>query len=202
MIKTKPTEVTKTTDIAEWSSNILNIHNVSSIPPPFKKGPRTSAECVININFVYKIRSIHVVTICSNTILFFFCLQGWWNHFSPIRKKTNNFRNNKLECHNWLVNDIKRGQLVKNSTKQTAKLVRQALTSHFMASVVIALPKMWVFASAAKSSITRLRKLGQLSRGWGYRGHSKPHKSCSTCTCNCIAWLYSFSKLCSAEDFW
>lgn len=106
---------------------------------------------------------------------------------SLIRKKTNNFRNNKLECHNRLVNDIKRGQLVKNSTKQTAKLVRQALTSHFRASVVISLPKMWVFASAAKSSITRLRKLGQLSRGWGYRGHSKPHKSCSTCTCNCIA---------------
>lgn len=53
-----------------------------------------------------------------------------------------------------MVNDIKRGQLVKNSTKETAKLVRQeALTSHFRASVVIALPKMWVFASAAKSSI-------------------------------------------------
>lgn len=88
MIKTKPTEVTKTTDFAEWSSNILNIHNVSSIqtPPPLKKGPRTSAERVININFVYKIRSIQVVTICSNTVLFFFCLQGWWNHFSPIRK--------------------------------------------------------------------------------------------------------------------
>lgn len=64
-------------------------------------------------------------------------------------------------------NDIKQGQLVKNSTKQTANLVRQALTSHLWASVVVWSPKMWVFASAAKSSITRLEKLGQLSRGWG-----------------------------------
>lgn len=45
-----------------------------------------------------------------------------------------------LETTNWSTttdwsNDIKQGQLVKNPTKQTANLVRQALTSHLWASV-------------------------------------------------------------------
>lgn len=67
--------------------------------PPLKKGPRTSAECLININFVYKIRSIQVVTKCSNTVLFFsFCkvdvtfpqfndYPSWIPKNSLIRKK-------------------------------------------------------------------------------------------------------------------
>lgn len=82
------------------------------------------------------------------------------------KKPTSSETTSQSGTTDW-INDIKQGQLVKNSTKQTANLVRQVLTSHCRASVVVWIPTKWVFASAAKSSITRLEKLGQLSQGWG-----------------------------------
>lgn len=128
-----------------------------------------------------------------------------FNHYPSWIPKNSLIRKNptSLETTNWSTttdwsNDIKQGQLVKNPTKQTANLVRQALTSHLWASV----PHKVGLCVSSQVQHHKAGEAWSAKPRMGGRGQSKPHKSCSTCTCNCIAWLYSFSKLCSAEDFW
>lgn len=60
---------------------------------------------------------------------------SWIPKNSLIRKKPTSLKTTNWSTTTDWSNDIKQGQLVKNPTKQTANLVRQALTSHLWASV-------------------------------------------------------------------